>query len=388
MNPIIPAASGAGALLISGFFILARRSSGRKHRGFSKDAYIEALQQLADGHLEEAATALKQVVKTDTDNIMAYIELGAVLRKQGHPARASKIHRSLLVRGDLPDHHMQHILHHLVLDYRDAKMLNKAVEMAERLVERAKKTPEYSQLLLSLYESSGEWDKAIMYKQSLNRWQKKDRDRPRLAFYKVKSGLLKISLGAEREGRIRFREALRLDKNCVPAYIHWGESYIREGRLKDAVKVWKEFTEKQPMWGHLVFKNLADTLYELGRFDEMESIYKKMNHKSTKRPDAALALAALYDKQGRFEETARLSQEIVDRHPESFKARVLLIKSHSALGKTHDAIAEALDVLSATSDRNAHFTCPQCGHMQETLLWHCPRCGFWKPLTEDEAIDA
>jgi len=385
MNPLLPAAAGTGVLLISALFTISR--SRRKHSCAGNQAYIDALHLLVDNHLDDAAALLKQVIKSDTANIMAYVALGTIFRRQGHPVKAAKVHRGLLLRGDLPDVYLQRILHQLVLDYQAANMLDKAVEMAERLTERSKKNPEFSQLLLSLYESKGEWDKAVMYKQSLNRWQKKDRDRPRLALYKVKSGLSRVARGAEREGRIRFREAIRLDKGCIPAYINWGDSYVREGRIKDAVKVWREFTEKQPRWAHLVFFRMNQALEKLGRTDDMEAIYKKVTDKTSGRPEAALALVAFHEKHGRMDAAARLSQEIVDRHPASIQARARLIKTFSILGQTDEALKEALETLKHVTGAAETFTCSHCGHQQESWLWHCPKCGHWHTTNKNEATD-
>ena len=189
-------------------FLLIRR---KRKQSKTKDTYVHALHMLLDGKYDEALEKLKKTVKIDTENIMAYITLGDIFRKKGFPIRAAKIHRNLLVRGDISNSEINTVLHHLVLDYSVSNMLDKAIEMAERLVQRNKKNVENQKLLLSLYEEKGDWDKAFFYRQSINKWLKK-RDQNILALYKVQSGLQFIQNGAEREGRIRFREAIKFDK--------------------------------------------------------------------------------------------------------------------------------------------------------------------------------
>ena len=83
--------------------------------------------------------------------------------------------------------------------------------------------------LTVIYEEKGDWDKAFFYRQSINKWLKK-RDQDILALYKVQSGLSFVEQGLEHEARIRFREALKLTKTCIPAYLYWGDSYRREGK--------------------------------------------------------------------------------------------------------------------------------------------------------------
>ena len=127
MTPyLIPA---AGVLLMVGL-LAALRPKKRPKPAETQD-YTDALLRIIDGDLDGAVAGLKQVVKHDSDNVMAYIKLGSIFRAQGHAQRAAKIHRHLLVRGDLSDAMVQRVLHQLVLDYRAMGALERAVEMAK-----------------------------------------------------------------------------------------------------------------------------------------------------------------------------------------------------------------------------------------------------------------
>ena len=371
----------AGGLLLLGLVAGMRPKKCRRPQ--ETQDYTDALHHLIDGDLDAAVVGLKKVVKRDSDNVMAYIELGAIFRMQGHAQRASKVHRHLLVRGNLPDALVQRVLHQLVLDYRAMGALERAVEMAERLNERNKKSPAFQQLLLELYEAKGEWDKALMYQQSVNRWQK-HKDQPKLALYKVQSGLGWIRRGAEREGRIRFREAIRLNRKCLPAYLYWGDSYIRVDRPRDAVKVWRDFTERHPAWAHLAFDRLSETLFDLGQFDQMESIYRKVIDKKPGRPEAALGLARFYQKQGRTDEAVALAKSAVDAHAQSPAARLLLATLLKQQGNPERALDEALSLLADAVTEDGRYTCSACGHTQSDVAWRCPQCGAWNSFLEDE----
>lgn len=363
------------AVVLIGVITIAAINHRLRTRKRGKNPYVEALHLILEGRREEAIVELKKTVKADTENIMAYIMLGNLFRESGHPIKAAKIHSNLLMRGDLDKHQVSRILTHLILDYHDANMPGKAIEMAERLAHRNKQDIENQQLLLSLYEAKGDWDKAFFCRQTINKWQKKQ-DQGILALYKVESGLSAIEKGAEREGRIRFREAIKLDKACIPAYLYWGDSYKRENRNDDAIRIWQEFTQKNPKRAHLAFSRLKETLFETGRYWEIEGIYQSILQKS-KNPAARLELADFYRKQGQFDQAIELCQEVLDKHPETPMAWYILAQVHNQRGNESAALEEALEGLSKQKQKEVVFTCSECGNASVEPLWRCPQCRAW-----------
>ncbi|MBN2416570.1 tetratricopeptide repeat protein [bacterium] len=368
-------AAGALILIAAGAVLLLHRRRGRTRPG-RESAYIEALHRLLEGQTDEALEQLKKTVKQDSDNIMAYIKLGDIYRDRGLPAKAAKIHRNLLVRSDLNDRQVRSVLFHLVQDYRNAGALDRAVEMAERLIEKDKRSRAYQQLLLSVYEEKGDWDKAFFYRQSLNKWQKKS-DMPLLALYKMQSGIAHTNLNAEREGRIRFREALKLDRTCVPAWLYWGDSYRRQNRDEDALRVWKDFSEKVPEKAYLAFSRLQQVLFDLGIYGEMEKIYKKVISRKPDTPHAHIALAELYDKQGDIEAAIRVCESVVDLFPDSVTAKHFLVELYYEKGDRTGALEMALKTISREMNRTETYSCSQCGAVSGEPLWHCPECSGW-----------
>jgi lipopolysaccharide biosynthesis regulator YciM len=358
---------------MSGSVIVFKKRTKSKS---GENEYIEAIHLLLADKKDEALDRLKRTIKKDSGNIMAYITLGDILRDKGYPLRAVKIHRNLLVRGDLTESQIETILHHLVLDYQAGSMFDKAVEMSERLIQRNKKRLQYQELLIRLCEEKGDWERAFTHTQNINKWRKR-KTQDMLALYKVQSGLDMVGRNAEREGRIRFREALKFDKKCIPAYLYWGDSYKRDNRLLDACKVWKEFTEKNPEWAHLAFERLKGVLFDLGRYGEMEGIYQEVIGKNPKHTDAYISLAELYRKEGRTEEAMDMVQRIIDKDPESLRARLLLAQLFRQTGDQTAALEQALKGLEMESAKASHFSCSNCGNESKEPLWYCPQCHAW-----------
>lgn len=365
-----------GAVMVSAgtLALLGRRF--RKSAVPGKTPYVDALHMLLEGKNEEALDLLKKTVRIDTDNIMAYIKLGDILREKNMPLRAVKIHRNLLVRQNLPQPHIEMILQHLVKDYQTAGVLGKAIEMAERLVHRNKKDTKNQQLLLSLYEEKGEWDKAFSHRQNMGKWQKKQHQEI-LAIYKVRAGLALTEQGAEREGRIRFREALKLDKKCIPAYLCWGDSYRREKRDEDALRIWQDFTVRIPEWAHLAYSRLKEVLFDLGRFSDIEDILVNVIKKKPRNSTIQIHLAELYLKQDKITLALEACQKALDVNPNLARGRYLHIQILKQQGKEKEALNLALNNLQDRIVVDEMYTCSECQYLSAVPEWYCPQCHKW-----------
>ncbi len=360
--------------LIAGSGVLAFFWPSRKEKTSARDLYMQALQSCVDGKMDEAVERLKKTVEQDSSNIMAYIQLGNIYRNKGNAVRAAKIHKNLLVRGDLKNTEMDIIFKALLLDYSNAQMLDKAIEIAERIIHRNKRDMETKSLLLSLYEQKGDWDKAFFYRQNINKWTKKEESI--LAMYKIYSGKALVEKGVEREGRIRFREAIKLDKQCIPAYLFWGDSYKREGRNEDAVRVWRELTTKNVKHAYLAYGRLKEVLFDLGRYGEIEEIYQQVLRKNPKDPMTLLHLAEFHRKQGDMDEALALCRKVLEINTRSRNAQHLLIQLLRNSGRETEALDEALALLDKSTEA-ASYHCSYCNHASEEPQWRCPQCHRW-----------
>ena len=107
---IVLAITAAGGI----FAYFKRRPKPRKN---TDSLYTDALNAMVRGDSDGAMRLLRNVVRQDTDHLDAYLQLGDILREEGNPQQAIKVHHSLTVRPGLSENFRMHIHKSLAQDY-------------------------------------------------------------------------------------------------------------------------------------------------------------------------------------------------------------------------------------------------------------------------------
>lgn len=338
--------------------------------------YTEGLNFLLAGDIQKAKERLNEAVRRDTENIDAYLKLGAIMRQSGQLSSAIKIHQSLTIRSDLKESKKTEIYKELALDYEQAGSLQKAAG--------------YTDKLLAL-DGSNRW--AIPFRirlaEQLNDWQTafnltkkhtsilKNAEPFKLALYRVEEGRVLMKDGREKEGRVKCREALKLDHTCAPAFLTLAQSYIKEEREEDALKEVKLLLETNPDQGYLAYELMENLYFNLGRFDEIETIYREILSERPADLPAAKALARFLRKKGEVERVLKVCQDALNYHPEDLWMRRFMIRTLLEANRLNEIGPLALELLDRIFEEQTHYTCSKCGYRTEETLWRCPDCGYF-----------
>ncbi|MEE8576512.1 MAG: tetratricopeptide repeat protein, partial [candidate division Zixibacteria bacterium] len=304
------------------------------------ELYVEALRDLLDGRQESAFTKLRQVVIEDSSNIDAYIRLGQILRDNKKPDRALQVHKDLTLRASLSQTEKSEILQQLYHDYLDLNDLDMAQAALKELITiRPRDRWAYIQLL-ELQKKAESWDEAYDTAVMLLKIEGNKSKKPLAAFkYHMADALYRKR--EYHKARVVFKEALGFDPTYVPAYLAVGDSYHDEKRFEDAVNFWSKLISAVPDEGHLVIERLKKTLFDLGRYGEINSICEDILRHSPKNLDARLCLAEFHEKKGDSDQAEHILVGIIDDYPDEIKAvteliRVYLDKGES--GKIQDLV--------------------------------------------------
>lgn len=362
------------ALLLAIVLVIRHRRSQRLR---AASFYMEALRNLIKGDEQSAFRLLKEVVREDTGNIDAYLKLGDIFRRRGELSKALHIHRQLTVRADLSSQDRRELLKSLALDYVESEKGDRAIAALKELISVDRKDLWGHQQLLYQYETREDWPQALSVQEAIFKISGR-KDDALLALYEVQIGHQWLSRKEFHKARLKYKDALRRDRSCVPAYLGLGDAYQREGRLDEAIDSWKELLAKVPQKAYLAFGRLEKALYEKGQFGEVVRLYRDLLERDPDNLSALLALATIYDKKGRFDEAIRACEGALELDPNSTTARQLLVKFYQQRGD-QAKVMENLEVLiSSAAPTPDTFICQNCGHESQNALWRCPQCGQWR----------
>ena len=370
-----------GALSIGYILFLILRSPKDKNER-AKREYTEALNYLIDGNYEKALTHLRRSVQSDTENVDAYIKIGDLFREMGDVERASKVHLDLTVRENLHSIQQLQIFRSLVLDYFEAKKYEQALRFVEKLLEYNKNDEWTLSWKLKICEESRDWNEAFAVRKKL---QKKDgkREKAILAIYRVELAKQLLQKGKVREGRMRLKEALKLDVTCVPAYLESCESYIREDSTKEAVNELRALISNVPQYAFLAFDRLKSVLIDKGVFQELEDVYETVLQKNPELEEGYVGLASLQERKGELYRAIELLRQAVQKNPDALRARIMLARLYQKLQKNDDAAKYAIEAIDRLESIKITYICGECGYRQNEPFWHCPQCGAWHSALTD-----
>lgn len=335
--------------------------------------YAEGLRAMLDGDHMKAIQKLREVVSEDTSNIDAYLRLGTLFAETNDQVRAIKIHKSLTFRADLTTAQKLQVYHALAVDHVRTNDVPRTLEALEQILSLNKKDRWALEKKVELLVNGEDWSGGFDAAQKLANLGGPITPHY-LAVLKVQEGLRLGQTKKERDGRIQFREAIKFDNTYIAPYLYWGDSYIREGRTEDAVRIWRRLLSVNPARAHLAFDRLESHLFELGRFSEIEQIYRNLIRSYPQNVHAYAALSRFLDKRGDKGDAIAVLQDGLAHNPESLWIRRLLIQNFGEMHDMEHVMDLARDVLSRVMKTQYEFTCSNCGHVAVEPEWHCPRC--------------
>jgi lipopolysaccharide assembly protein B len=316
------------ALSLGASYLYYDKKRGRKKEDLS---YLEGLKFMAEGENRRAIEKFKEAVRGDSGNIDAYLKIGIILRSEGLTNNAIRIHKDLLLRGNLSEDDLIEVNKNLAIDYWEAGNLESAERYFNELKSNKMMLTWTIPYLLRIYETRKDWKSAIaLYEDSKLGSTKKGKSK--LARYKVNFAEHLIKEDDEKAARIIYKEAIKLDKNCAEAYLNLGDSYLREERATDAIAAWTNLCKNIPEKAHMAFERFEKTHYEKGQFSKIEELYSGILAENEDDIYAIIALSNIYRKKGEYDIALKLLQQAQKRDVDenlikSAMVRVLIDKS-------------------------------------------------------------
>jgi lipopolysaccharide biosynthesis regulator YciM len=372
-------AGAAIVLIVIVVSLVMRRRVGRGRQ--PQNPYVEALKLLVDGQHDGAFARLQEAVRGGYAPTDAYIKLGNLLRKRGEVSKALQIHQSLTVKTNLSRPEEIELYLSLAEDHAAMGSSEKAVKVLETAMRRLSlKDPDLHRTLAKHFHVMGQHERAYnALKEAKKLGGTTERE---LALYMTSVAEALLETGERKEARKTLQRAVRHDSSCAPCLLMLGDIAEEDEELDAAIDHWRQVAVLSPELAGTVLQKLETTLFEKGRFGDIEKIYNDVRAARAGDEAACLGLAAFYKKQARGEEAITLLEEHLTVHPDS-AAVSLLLASFYAKYREAEILERFLDDSMKNPLSADQYECQSCQLKSDKMRWHCPRCNAFDSFSKN-----
>jgi len=342
-------------LLIAVFILIAAGIAAavfyrpKKPRRF-ESLYTDALNAIVRGDSKTAIKLLREVVKNDTNHIDAYLQMGEILRGEGNPYQAIKIHQSLTVRPNLDDKLKIDIHRSLALDYLSVNNLIKSKQEAQFILKLEKKNTWALKFLLDIAERERDWISAAKLAKDIQKITQQ-KDAGKLAQFQVYEGLEKLSNDDRPSAKKCFDRALEIDPNYGQAHRRLGDYYADDRDLINAIDHWENYALLDPSNAGNIFSKIETALYDLGRYSEVEKFYKRMLDKNPENLDALFHMANILEEKGERQQALELLDSAMDKFDSSIQTHLMKLKLSITTVPPHELSQQIDNIIKLVSGK-------------------------------------
>ena len=353
------------------FYIAKSTSRNRTKR--TDSLYTSGLNHMLHDENDKAIECFKEYLKVNTKNLDAYIKLGVLLRNSDQKSNALNIHENLLFRQELTKGQKIIILTQVCEDLMALKQFDKAILKAREILKLDKGNPFATENLYKLLRDNHQWEQAIEYLKK-NQKISSDLKNRMMTVYKVQEGFEKYYKKEKyHDARLVFRKAIKIDPTCETPYYYMGLSYIMNSREKDAITWWEKFVEVAPQKAHLVFPDLKRILFNLGKFEELNTFLGNILKKSPDNIESMIALVEFYENKGDINKAISVADEYLKSRKHDIKLQISMAKLYSAKNGCRKSVSILNEALNNFNSQEV-LTCSCCGHIVNSPIWFCTNC--------------
>ncbi len=347
----------------------------------SSPHYIQGFHYLISGQRDASIGEFTKVAHCDTEAPEVYLVLGNLYREKGLLDKAIRIHKALLKRKNLLAEEEILALFSLAADFEQAGFLDRAARLFERVLERDPGHTNALEYIANLYERLNEWELAF------NSWEKllaidKNRDKKHVAFLRSKIGENLLREGSLDKAQREFIKAIKLFPQTPPAYICLGETYFKQGRIDEAVKVWEDFIEANPEYAYIVIDRLDNAYKEQGRDKKIYTICNNVIKLNPNDWRLRSFLAGKLIDQSKTEEGMQMLLDAASLNPSNMLTHIKYLEACLSGKVNKKNIKDYLETVKIENLPETLFECLSCHYRTDELLWHCPHCQEWDTFVE------
>ncbi|QBF84675.1 lipopolysaccharide assembly protein LapB [Shewanella maritima] len=360
-----------------------RLSQSHKSKKLSRD-YFTGLNFLLSNESDKAVDLFISMLDVDDETIDTHLSLGSLFRKRGEVDRAIRIHQNLIARPSLTTEQRDIAMMELGKDYLAAGFYDRAEEIFANLVSQEEHSEEAETHLISIYQITKEWQKAINTTKRLPRKRQQTLKQTTAHFY-----CQLADESTEHGEKLKlFIQAIKLDDKCGRAWLSLAGIYFDNHQHAESVRALNSLIEADAELFVDAISIAKSLLMEKGDKQGYETMLNSAMEAGA-GASVIVALAEFKINQGLLNQAESLMLENLYRHP-TMRGFQQLMKLH--IQQAEDGAAkESLTMLSQLVEQQIKFRpsfrCNSCGFPSHGLYWHCPSCKEWGSIKRVKGLD-
>ena len=345
----------------------------RRERSDAPRAYFKGLNLLLNEQQDKAIDAFIEAVQNDPDTTELHFALGNLFRRRGEFERAVRVHQHLLNRGDLKTPERERAQHALAQDYTKAGLFDRA-EAAYRALEDTPFDGQARLALLSLYERSRDWPRAVQVASRLEQ-AGTGSFAARIAHYECEQALEADAQGRSDDAEAALLRARAAAPDAPRPLLLAGQRQLEAGAPGLALAAWNTLRESHPTVFLLVADDYARAALAGAQAAQTAQARQLLAGLFETLPAIEL-LHALQRLDG-ADSAGQLPRLLahMGQHPTLSAAQMLLalppaLWGDEGVGALRQAVARAARPLQ-------RYRCAACGFEAQHYFWQCPGCLNW-----------
>ncbi len=355
-----------------------RRSRRERKEAKIQELYAKGLSYLLGEKTQQATPIFQRVLDIEPTHTKSLLHLGDIYRNDKNFSEAIHYHQRA---KNLEDRNIE-VMVALARDFEEADRPEEAIQVLKEVLKLDESSIAVLTKIRDLYERMNRWEEAYetqtkVLNSSLKETNRSNEQR-HLVELKYETGRLYLSQGEKDRAKKFFKEAIKQERNFVPAYVELGEVLIKENKAQEAADLWEKAYNGT---SSIIFLHRLEDLYlELGEPERIINFYHKVLERKPDDITLRFYLGKLYYRLEMIDasEEALSDIDIADKNVPHL--HMILGNIHARRGEMDKAVEEFKKAMNLKKPVVVPYYCPICDYHTTGWSGRCPRCGNWNTL--------
>ncbi|MFQ5781071.1 MAG: tetratricopeptide repeat protein [Nitrospiria bacterium] len=346
--------------------------------------YTDAVNAFLAKRYRDAASLFKKILALNPNHAASLLRLGRIHRIENNYNDAIRLHRK--ARG-LDDKNIE-ILLALARDLEEAERFEESMQYLREILQSDETNLMALMRLRDLTIRLQQWEEAHPLQEKIIKLSPPDvsRRNEQVVLLGIKYEIGRTLLQRDQSGiaRRKFKEAIKLDKGFLPAYIGLVQMHLKEGKIELAAALLEKSYE---LTNHLILLlRLEDFYLEMGAPEKILRIYRKAIDRDPQNAVLKFFLGRLYYRLEMVDDAFETLLEVetrVEHFPDLHK---ILGNLHQRRGDLSLAIEAFKKALKLKKRVLIPYYCAACDYHTNEWAGRCGRCGLWNSYQAEPVV--